>query len=89
MGKDTQAVGSAHTRNGQNKTQKGKGVNMCMSCGCDQPNQDHGDQRNITLDKLRQAGEAADIKDTGAVIRNMESSWRGMESKGQASTGRS
>ena len=32
---------------------------MCVSCGCGQPNDDHGDSRNITLDDLNKAAEAA------------------------------
>jgi len=31
---------------------------MCLSCGCQRPNDSHGDKRNLTLDDLRQAGEA-------------------------------
>ena len=34
---------------------------MCMSCGCMQPNNDHGDQRNITQRDLDQAAQAANI----------------------------
>ena len=32
---------------------------MCLSCGCGQPNDDHGDARNITMNVLNQAAEAA------------------------------
>ena len=32
---------------------------MCLSCGCGKPNDDHGDARNITLNALNQAAEAA------------------------------
>jgi hypothetical protein len=32
---------------------------MCLSCGCGKPNDNHGDQRNITLDDLDQAGQAS------------------------------
>jgi len=31
---------------------------MCLSCGCQRPNDSHGDKRNLTLDDLRQAGQA-------------------------------
>ena len=34
---------------------------MCMSCGCREPNNDHGDKRHITLDELDQAAQAANI----------------------------
>lgn len=32
---------------------------MCISCGCGNPDDDHGDARNITLKDLDQAAEAA------------------------------
>ena len=34
---------------------------MCMSCGCMQPNDHHGDERNITQDQLDRAAQAASI----------------------------
>ena len=34
---------------------------MCVSCGCEIPDDDHGDARNITLSDLRAAAEAAQI----------------------------
>jgi hypothetical protein len=30
-----------------------------MSCGCKQPNEDHGDERNITMQDLEAAADAA------------------------------
>ncbi len=33
---------------------------MCMNCGCGLPNEDHGNEANITADDLRRAGEAND-----------------------------
>ena len=35
---------------------------MCMSCGCGEPNEDHGNPDNITLDDLRRAAKAAKIE---------------------------
>lgn len=32
---------------------------MCVSCGCNKPNDNHGDTRHITMDQIRQAAEAA------------------------------
>jgi hypothetical protein len=32
---------------------------MCISCGCGNPNDDHGDARNITMQDVDQAAEAA------------------------------
>ena len=34
---------------------------MCVSCGCGEPNERHGDDRHITQDDLDQAAEAAKI----------------------------
>ncbi len=34
---------------------------MCLTCGCGEPNADHGDTRNITYDDLKRAAEAAEI----------------------------
>ncbi|HJX06619.1 MAG TPA: hypothetical protein VJ736_00985 [Actinomycetota bacterium] len=34
---------------------------MCMTCGCGEPNDDHGDKANITYDQLQSAAEAANI----------------------------
>jgi hypothetical protein len=34
---------------------------MCLSCGCDRPDDAHGDSRHITLTDLRCAAEAAGI----------------------------
>jgi hypothetical protein len=35
---------------------------MCMSCGCGEPNEKHGNPDNITLDDLRRAAKAANIE---------------------------
>jgi len=34
---------------------------MCLTCGCGEPNADHGDGRHITLNDLQAAAEAAEI----------------------------
>ena len=34
---------------------------MCLSCGCGEPDADHGDPRHITAQTLRDAAEAAGI----------------------------
>jgi len=31
---------------------------MCLNCGCGEPNNDHGDTRNITLDDVNAASQA-------------------------------
>jgi hypothetical protein len=48
---------------------------MCMSCGCKQPNEDHGDQRNITIDGLQQAADASGIS-VDEVVRNIQETFR-------------
>ena len=32
---------------------------MCVSCGCNKLNDDHGDSRNITMEQIQQAAQAA------------------------------
>jgi len=44
---------------------------MCMSCGCKQPNETHGDDRNITLRDLEQAAAAAGT-DVQGVMKNFK-----------------
>jgi hypothetical protein len=34
---------------------------MCVSCGCGEPNERHGDERHITQEDLDQAAEAAEL----------------------------
>ena len=34
---------------------------MCVSCGCGNLTESHGDQRNITIDTLKKAAEAQGI----------------------------
>jgi len=31
---------------------------MCVSCGCGKPNDNHGDNRHITMDQLEKAASA-------------------------------
>ncbi len=33
---------------------------MCLSCGCGEPNDNHGDERHITLEMLEKAAEAGE-----------------------------
>lgn len=35
---------------------------MCLSCGCGQPDERHGDGANITAEDLRRAAETAGIE---------------------------
>ena len=34
---------------------------MCLDCGCKKPNDDHGDARHITYQKLQAAAQASGI----------------------------
>jgi hypothetical protein len=44
---------------------------MCLSCGCGQPNESHGNPDHITLDQLQRAGAAAEIS-TEEAAANIE-----------------
>ncbi len=44
---------------------------MCVSCGCGQVNDDHGDQRNITVHDVQAAAQAANI-DPRMVAQNIQ-----------------
>lgn len=44
---------------------------MCVSCGCGQLNENHGDNRNITLGQIEQAASAANIS-VEEVCENIE-----------------
>jgi hypothetical protein len=45
-----------------------------MSCGCKQPNENHGDDRNITMSDLQAAAEAAGT-DVQGVMKNFKESF--------------
>ena len=45
---------------------------MCLSCGCGEPNDNHGDSRHITLEMLQAAGEAAEISPDDAAHNIVE-----------------
>jgi hypothetical protein len=44
---------------------------MCVSCGCGKYNEDHGDPRHLTMDRLNEAAQAANIS-VGDVARNIQ-----------------
>ncbi len=46
---------------------------MCVSCGCDKPNDDHGDSRNITMNQIEQAASAIG-KEPKDVAQNIQKS---------------
>lgn len=49
---------------------------MCVSCGCGEIDNDHGDPRNITMKTLRDAAQAAgqDVKKVGQNIQQATTS---------------
>ena len=57
---------------------------MCLSCGCGEPNESHGDPRNITMQKLEEAAQAGDITPEQAaqnIVEALESSGSGTSQK--------
>lgn len=34
---------------------------MCLSCGCGEPHDNHGDSRHITLEMLEKAAQAGEV----------------------------
>jgi hypothetical protein len=46
---------------------------MCLSCGCGEPNERHGDDRHVTQDDIDAAAAAADISPT-QVVENIRTS---------------
>ncbi|MGH2685673.1 MAG: hypothetical protein ACRDJP_09440 [Actinomycetota bacterium] len=47
---------------------------MCLTCGCGIPNDDHGDPRNIRMDQLKDAAEAAEI-DVDEAANNLQQTY--------------
>jgi hypothetical protein len=41
---------------------------MCVSCGCGEPNDDHGDPRHITYDQLKEAAKAGMVTPKEAAV---------------------
>ncbi len=48
---------------------------MCLTCGCNQPNERHGDARNITLGDLAQAATAAGVNH-GKAAKNLRKTYK-------------
>lgn len=44
---------------------------MCLSCACGKPNEKHGDERNITLQDVQAAAQAA-AAEPKAVVTNIQ-----------------
>lgn len=43
---------------------------MCISCGCNEPEESHGDERNITVATLQRAAAASNLT-IQDVVKNM------------------
>jgi len=46
---------------GKDKATPGEEPEMCLTCGCGEPNENHGDPKHITYDDLTEAADAAKI----------------------------
>ena len=55
---------------------------MCLSCGCGEPNEDHGDPSHITHEQLKRAADAAEIT-TEEAARNIAESLAAIDAKPQ------
>lgn len=48
---------------------------MCITCGCGEPEANHGNPKNITLRQFREAAEAAEI-DMDQLLKNIVEGFR-------------
>lgn len=48
---------------------------MCLSCGCKQPNERHGDDRNIVMQDLQDAAQASNISEN-EVVKNIQEGYQ-------------
>jgi hypothetical protein len=48
---------------------------MCVSCGCGEIHDNHGDPRHLTIEDLEQAAEAANLT-VDQVVQNIQTSGR-------------
>jgi hypothetical protein len=44
---------------------------MCITCGCDEPEANHGNPKHITLQQLKDAAEAAEV-DMSQLAKNID-----------------
>src|SRR2546425_6894284 len=51
--------------------QRGRRSDMCISCGCDEPEANHGNPKHITLQQLEDAAEAAEV-DINQLKKNID-----------------
>jgi hypothetical protein len=48
---------------------------MCISCGCDEPEANHGNSKHITLKQFKDAAQAAEV-DMGQLLKNIEEGFK-------------
>ncbi len=48
---------------------------MCISCGCDEPDANHGNAKHITLKEFREAADAAEV-DLAQLLKNIEEGFK-------------
>jgi len=60
---------------------------MCMSCGCKQPNEDHGDKRHITMSDLEAAAQANETQ-VDDVVQNIYDTFQEAGGRQAVSAGR-
>ena len=61
---------------------------MCMSCGCGEINERHGNQENIVLEDVRRAAAASGL-DLNATVRHLQASLSQLGDTGMATSGAS
>jgi hypothetical protein len=44
---------------------------MCITCGCDEPEANHGNPKHITLQQFKEAAEAAEV-DISQLNKNID-----------------
>lgn len=49
---------------------------MCASCGCNKPEDKHGDERHITMSQIKAAADAAGVP-VDKVVANIEQASKG------------
>ena len=62
---------------------------MCASCGCGEPNEQHGDSRHITLDQIQQAATAAEMSPLQVAQNMMDSVKQSGAAMGSTGAGQS
>jgi len=58
---------------------------MCMSCGCNKPNESHGDDRHIVMQDIQAAAEASN-KSAEQVVDNIQKAFQQAGSSGEPAT---